>query len=275
MEDPQFRRDLYKGTAADYEQFRPRYPASLLSDLLARTRLEPGGRLLDVACGTGQIAFDLAGRFAEVWAIDQEPETIEFATRNAARRNVTNIEFRVADAEEFSTEGERFDLVAIGNAFHRVRRRDVARAARGWLRPGGFFALLWGGTPNVPPGSVGLLEAEWQVVLAELMKKWMSALGEERVPSTFQAALEAASNESILEAAGFEVLGHWDFLEPYEWSVETLVGYLYSTSVLSRSFVGERSAEFEADVRDALLAAAPSGVFRQDLSFGYELARSR
>jgi len=274
MEDPQFRRDLYKGTAADYDRYRPRYPASLLDDLLSRTALEPGGRLLDVACGTGQITFDLAGHFSEVCAIDQEPETVEFATRKAAELNVTNIEFRVADAEDFSIGDEHVDLVSIGNAFHRVRRRDVARAAHGWLRPGGFFALLWGGTPNVPPGSVGLPEAKWQVVLAELMQKWMSALGEERVPATFQAALEAEPNESVIQAAGFEVLGHWDFFEPYVWSVESLIGYLYSTSVLSRSFVGDRTTEFEADVRDALLAAEPSGVFRQDLSFGYDLARS-
>lgn len=275
MEEPRFRRDLFKGTASDYERFRPRYPTSLLDDLIARTGLEPGGRLLDVACGTGQIAFDVANRFSRVVAIDQEPDAIEFAAHKASRLGVTNIEFRVADAEEFSTGTDDFDLVTIGNAFHRVRRRDVARAARTWLRPGGCFALLWGGTPNVPPGAVGLHEAEWQVAIAALMAKWMAALGEERIPATFQAALEAESNESILDAAGFEVLGSWDFLEPYVWSIEMLIGFLYSTSVLSRSFVGDRAAEFEADVRDSLLTVEPSGVFHQDLSFAYDLARAR
>jgi len=274
MEESRFRRDLFKGTAEDYERFRPRYPASLRRDLLARTGLRPGGRLLDVACGTGQIAFDLADHFAEVRAIDRESDAIDFARDKAARLAVRNIEFQAVDAEDFEAGANRFDLVAIGNAFHRLRRRDVARAARGWLRSGGFLALLWGGTPNLLPEHAGRPEAAWQTAIAAVMEKWMAIVGNDRVPATLRDELEAESNEAILESEGFDVLGEWEFFEPYVWSVESLTGYLYSTSVLSRLAIGDRTTAFEADVRDTLIAAEPSGVFQQDLSFAYHLARA-
>jgi trans-aconitate methyltransferase len=58
-----FRTDLYRGTAAFYARFRPPYPASLLEDLAARLPVSGRGRLLDLACGTGQAALPLAKRF--------------------------------------------------------------------------------------------------------------------------------------------------------------------------------------------------------------------
>lgn len=274
MEEPHFRRGLFKGTAPDYDRFRPRYPAALLSDLRARTGLDSRGRVLDVACGTGQIAFDLADHVAAVWAVDQEPDAIEFAARKAAELNVANIHFRVADAEALDVGSTLFDVVAIGNAFHRLPRHDVAGAARQWLRPGGFLALLWGGTPNLTPDMAGRPEAPWQAAIVTVMTKWMRIIGEERVPSTLGPALEAEPHEAVLAAAGLEVLGTQEFLEPHIWSVETLTGYLYSTSILSRLAIGDRAPEFEADVRDHLLATQPSGVFHQELSFAYHLARS-
>ena len=72
-----FRRDLFKGTAYYYERFRPGYPDTLIADLLERV---PGRtRLLDVACGTGQVTVPLAKVFEDVLAIDQEAEMIEFS----------------------------------------------------------------------------------------------------------------------------------------------------------------------------------------------------
>ena len=39
------------------------------------------------------------------------------------------------------------------------------------------------------------------------------------------------------------------------------------------SHVGDRAAEFEADLRGRLLAIVPSGVFRDEPSFAYDLGR--
>jgi 2-polyprenyl-3-methyl-5-hydroxy-6-metoxy-1,4-benzoquinol methylase len=68
--DPEFRPDLYQGTAGYYDRFRVPYPPDLIDDLGGRAGADGAGRLLDLACGTGQLSFAVHARFAEVWADD-------------------------------------------------------------------------------------------------------------------------------------------------------------------------------------------------------------
>lgn len=110
-----FRKDLYKGTAEYYDRFRPPYPSALLDDLRDRVPIDATSRIVDLACGTGQIAFALAPHVGEVCAIDQEPEFIDFARRKAQGLGITNIHWVAAAAEDVALEGA-FELVAIGNA---------------------------------------------------------------------------------------------------------------------------------------------------------------
>ena len=84
MTDPEFRRDLYQGTAGYYDRFRLPYPQALTDDLAHRSGADGTGRLLDLACGTGQLSFALYARFAETWAVDQESEMIA-VVRDKAR----------------------------------------------------------------------------------------------------------------------------------------------------------------------------------------------
>lgn len=267
MEKPRFRRDLYKGTAAYYDRFRPLYPPALLDDLLRRAQVGPGERLLDLACGTGQIAFGLHHYFAEVWAVDQEAEAVELARSKALHQGVGNIRFIVESAENLDAGEATFDLVAIGNAFHRLPRRAVAKNAYRWLKPGASIALLWGGTPWEG-------RSAWQLALAKLIQQWIERAGAtDRVPRGLERALEEAPQQDVLAAAGFEVAGKFEFVTPYAWTIESLAGFTFSTSVLSRAVLGELSESFEADLRKELFAIEASGTFRQDLSFAYDFAR--
>jgi hypothetical protein len=47
--EPTFQRDLYEGTAADYDRYRLSYPAELGQWLGAELSLDGSGRLLDLA----------------------------------------------------------------------------------------------------------------------------------------------------------------------------------------------------------------------------------
>ena len=188
-----YRKDLFEGTAEDYDRFRLGYPTTLLDHLRARAGFE-GGRLLDLACGTGQIAFALAGHVAEVWAVDQEAGSIEFAAAKAKRLGIANIRWIVANAEAVQLEGA-FDIVTIGSAFHRLDREAVAVRLVPYLANGGCIALLWGGSPT--DGNL-----EWQRTLQATFEDWMDATGaRDRIPDGWEQVLDQDPHAEVFPAS--------------------------------------------------------------------------
>lgn len=263
--DIEFRPDLYRGTAVYYDRYRKPYPDALFEDLLRRTHTPQGGRLLDLACGTGQISLPLAGRFASVVAVDQEPEAVEYGRGKSSRLGIGNVTWIAGSAETVDLEGP-FDLITVGNAFQRLRRDLVASRMRSWLAPGGAAALLWGDMPWV--GGTG-----WQKELLQLFIDWVERTGvADRVPSGFEEAMKHDPHESLLRRAGFHYVGKFEFVVEQSWSLEELTGYMYSTSLLNRAVLRDRSAEFERDLAGRLLKVEPAGQFSGPASYAYELA---
>jgi SAM-dependent methyltransferase len=278
VDDLGFRRDLFRGTAPYYDRFRVPYPHSLIDDLAQRAEVRDGerngeGRLLDLACGTGQLCFALHSRFAQVLAVDQEPDMVAFAVQKADAAGIGNIRFQVGAAEHLDAPEQSFDLVAIGNAYHRLPRQAVAECVMRWLRPGRFLALVWGGGPTESGGPTEG-SAPWQQAMSATMRRWRPRVrGGDRVPSAYEQDRRDRSDREILRDAGFEVLGKWEFPAAREWSFEALVGFLYSTSVLSRAALGDYAPALEEDLRRELGAHEPGVLFRQETAFAYELAR--
>jgi SAM-dependent methyltransferase len=260
-----FRNDLFKGTAEYYDRYRPRYPPVLLEDLVARV----GGRrsrMLDLACGTGQLAFPLAASFDEVVALDQEAELVEFGRVQAEQRGVDNIQWIVGTAETFPLEGA-FDLVAIGNAFHRLDRPVVARRLVTRLADRGCIALVWSDGPMV--GS-----QPWQQALDDTLERWRDELGvRDRAPAGWASAIERLPHRQVLSDAGLAYEGRFEFSAMQRWTVDALIGFVFSTSVLSRPTFGDQADAFAADVRAQLLALSPDDRFDQELTYAYDLAR--
>lgn len=265
MADPEFRRDLFRGTAPFYDRFRVPYPRGLIDDLAERAG--EGGRLLDLACGTGQLTFALHDRYDEVWAVDQEPEMVAVVREKALTAGIGTIRPLAAAAEDLQAAEDSFDLVVIGNAFHRLPRERVAANVRRWLRPGRCLALVWGESPWAG-------EEPWQRTLAATMKRWRArAGGEGRVPAGYDEYRRERPDLAILEQAGFDVIGAHQFLAGHDWTPRTLAGFLFSTSVLSRPALGDLAPAFEEDLRREMLGCVPAGRWRQVVSFGYQLAR--
>lgn len=262
---PTFRPDLYRGTASFYDRFRLPYPVALIDDLCRRTSASGTGRLLDLACGPGTATLVLSDHFTEVWAVDQEPEAIDFAERKAAALGVRNVRWMVGRAEDVDSH-EVFDLVTIGTAFHRLDRRRVADLAMRWLRSGGHLALLWSSAPL--NGA-----AQWQHAFAAIVVDWMQRAGaDDRVPADLDEHLAQHPHATVLEDAGLAVVGRYEFAEIHDWTLAALIGMVYSTSLLSRVVLGDRTDAFEADLRERLVAIEPSGIFREHASFAYDLA---
>lgn len=268
MPDPvEFDPDLYRGTSRDYERFRIPYPAVMLDALLDWTRPSGRGRVLDLACGTGQISFAVAERFGEVWAVDQEPDMIDLVREKARAADADHVHAVVSRAEDLVAPASGFELVTIGNAFHRLDREAIAANALRWLEPNRHIALLWSTGPWTG-------DADWQRALSLVIERWKTRLGvHARAPTGWDQARQLRPDVAVLTVAGFEPLGSQRFPTEHEWTVDALIGFVYSTSFLPRAVVANQAFAFERDVRREVGELATGGVVRQTIDFALELAR--
>jgi len=263
----EFDPDLYRGTAEYYDRGRVPYPTEMVADLVDRVEPSGGGRLLDLACGTGQITFAIAEHFGEVWAVDQEPDMIEVVRDKADIAEAGNVRAVVSSAERLHAPSDAFELVAIGNAFHRLRRDAVAANALRWLHPGRCIALLWSTGP-------GTGDKDWQRVLSAVLESWRRRVGAEaRVPAGWEQVRRERPDSAVLTAAGFQPVRSARLFTEHDWTVDALLGYVYSSSALPKAALGDRAEAFESDVRHELGAYTSGGPLRATLDSAYELAR--
>ncbi|MGH3256377.1 MAG: class I SAM-dependent methyltransferase [Streptosporangiaceae bacterium] len=266
-DEVRFAADLFRGSAGYYERYRLPYPEAMLADLVVRAGVSPRGRLLDLACGTGQLAFPLRRWFAEVWAVDQEPDMVELVRAKATAGGAGEVRAIVSSAETLRAEPEYFELAVIGNAFHRLDRDLTAGRVFGWLKPGGHLALCWTSQPWDG-------EADWQRALAALLDRWRTALGAQgRIPAGWDLARQRRPDLQVLSDAGFEAAGCHEFPAEHRWTRPELAGLIRSTSFLPASVLGDHGAAFDADLEATVGPHGDGGAFTETASFNYELAR--
>ncbi|MCF2533282.1 class I SAM-dependent methyltransferase [Yinghuangia soli] len=264
---PGFDPDLYQGTADYYDRFRLPYPDAMIDDLAHRTApADPGpARLIDLACGTGQLAFPLHRHFADVLAVDAEPDMTAAVRAKAAALKADGITAVTSGAEALDVDPGSVDLVVIGNAFHRLDRALVAARIHSWLRPGGYLALCWSTSPWAG-------DAAWQRDLDALIGTWKDTLGAtSRVPAGWHDTRETDPDHALLARAGFQPAGRHDFPTEHQWTVAELAGHIRSTSFLPPAVLADRSPDFDAALAAALERHTTDGRLAETVGFTYEL----
>jgi len=261
------RPDAFAGLADDYVRYRLPYPRALLEELMAEARLPAKPRLLDLACGPGRLTLAIADRFAEVLAVDQEPDMVAAGRREAARLGVANVSWLVGRAEDLEAPASGFDLVTIGEAFHRLDRPRVARLAFGWLEPGGALATLGFAIPEEETA------APWRRLVAGVVREFIGEPARRLGAPNAPQAAELADQEREIGEAGFVDVVTRAFGFAHVWDLEGLLGNARSTSTLSRAALGARHGAFEAALTEALIGYDPSGRYPEIIGCGYTIAR--
>jgi ubiquinone/menaquinone biosynthesis C-methylase UbiE len=130
--------DVWSG--ASYERLAETF-APIHYRIVAALRLEPGMRVLDVACGTGGVALRAARGGANVVGIDISADQLAKA-RRAAEAEGLAIRFEEGDCQQLPYRDAEFDAVAsgFGAIFAFDQARTAAELAR-VCRPGGRLAM--------------------------------------------------------------------------------------------------------------------------------------
>jgi len=131
-----------KGTwmDGDYDYFS-RFMESSAVEFLDRLGVTPGTSLLDVACGSGQLALIAARRGARVTGVDIATNSIQAARGRAAAEGL-DAHFDEGDAEALPYANASFDVVAsIYGAMFAPRPDLVAAELLRVCRPGGTIAM--------------------------------------------------------------------------------------------------------------------------------------
>lgn len=123
----------------------------------AASNARPGDSVLDVCCGTGDLALELArlvGPAGTVLGCDFSEEMLSLAAKKAAGRRVGQVRFEHADALHLPYEDESFAAATVGFALRNLadHQAGVAEMAR-VVRPGGTVVVLEFTRPLRPPFS--------------------------------------------------------------------------------------------------------------------------
>jgi demethylmenaquinone methyltransferase/2-methoxy-6-polyprenyl-1,4-benzoquinol methylase len=109
--------------------------------------VRPGDRVLDVCCGTGDLAIAARRAGGDVTGLDFSDKMLE-----RARRKAPEIEWVQGDALALPFEDSSFDAVTVGFGVRNVEDLETAlRELRRVLRPGGRLAILEITTPVGAP----------------------------------------------------------------------------------------------------------------------------
>lgn len=137
-------------TAGDYDRFS-RYLEGGAREFYDRLPVAPGAMLLDVGCGSGQLALIAAKDGLEVTGVDIAPNWVERA-RARAQAEGLRVKFDQGDAEALPYADKAFDLVvSILGAMFAPRPDLVAQELLRVCVPGGTVAMAnW-----TPQGFVG------------------------------------------------------------------------------------------------------------------------
>ena len=137
-------------TAGDYDRFS-RFMEGSAREFYERLNIAPGCQLLDVACGSGQLALMAAKDGMEVVGVDIAGNLVERAQARAQAEGL-KVRFQEADAEALPFDEASFDVVvSLIGAMFAPRPQLVAQELLRVCAPGGTIAMAnW-----TPQGFIG------------------------------------------------------------------------------------------------------------------------
>jgi trans-aconitate methyltransferase len=233
---------------SDYQN-RHAYVFEFGEDLLGLLNAQSGERILDLGCGTGQLAGAIAQTGAHVMGLDIASEMLA-----QARANFPAVEFIQGDASNF-TLSEPVDAIFSNAALHWVPDDDgVGRSVARALKPGGRFIAELGGHGNIQ----AIVDGLRSVIGSDALIPWhYPTIGE---------------YSTVLERHGLEIRQAWLFDRPTR--VDGEDGMENWLAVFARATVARMPPERAAQTFKAVSDLLRPGHYRDGVwTLGYRRLR--
>lgn len=238
--------DFAGPTARYYARYRRDVPAALFDAIVAATGLTQADWVLDLGCGTGQVAAVLAPRVGGVLAVDPEPDMLGcLRARLAADRASNVVPVLASDASLpaiAGLSGARFGAVTVANALHWMDAGRVFRQSRHLLRPGGGLVVISQGPP------MWLADTGWARDLRGYLAGWAGG----PLTGTCDTDRDAAEERrELMRAHGFSRVQLVEHAYENQIDLTYIAGHLYSA--MSDTMVpARRRPEFESGLQRVL-----------------------
>lgn len=256
MRDAERRKESFDDVADAYDAYRTQPPAEVVDAVVAAAGIDNGSRVLEIACGTGQLSVPLAERGVGLTAVELGPRLAAHAERNL--RAFRNAHVVVSSFEAWALPSEPFDAVVCANAFHWLDEEARYAKSAAALRLGGSLALL--AVHHVQGGTPGFF-ADTQPVYA----KWGLASGPVfKMPAADEPL---AAFPEFEQRAEFGQVTRMSFEIPMRHTSESYVGWLRTDSLVNTLDDAARQG-FLGDI-EALIETSYDGAV--DRNFVYEV----
>lgn len=182
--------DLKAIVARGYDQIAARYAAWSLTERRAERerytqrlidQLDPGAKLLELGCGSGNITTKRLAEHFDVTGVDLSAEQIALA-----KQHVPQASFIHADMTSLDFPADSFDAVAAFYSLIHIPRLEQAALfsrIKAWLKPGGLFLATLG----------------WYDMEAEFADDWLGV-------QMYWSSYDAETNQNLLKDLGFTLL---------------------------------------------------------------------
>ena len=150
-------------------------PKNKPDKILETLALHPGQNIADIRAGGGYFSLrfaDAVGREGKVYAVDTDPEFLEFIRNGAREKGPDNIETILAAGDKLNLPERILDLIFMRNVCHHLpNREEYFRKLKVLLKPGGRVAVI-----EYKPGGIFSFHSIFrhyvkQEVIVEEMKK--------------------------------------------------------------------------------------------------------
>ena len=254
---------LFRGTAGYYRKHRSGVPADVAAVLVEAAPQRRPGHLLDIGTGTGFVVEALQASFDDVIGIDVDPDLLEVARSSVHPHPGQRLQFFQAPAEQFRPpEGWCADLVSICRSFHWLDRPAVLAHLDSYVAPDGVVAIFG-------DNSIWAANAPWKSEITSVLAEF---LGERRRAGdgTYRRPRPYTDD---LDQSPFSSWTQTTVPVRRERTLDSVIGYLHSTSFAAPRLFGDRMEEFDQALRARLPRHATGGVFVDENEFSILLAR--